>query len=300
VLSPDAERPTGRALNEALISRLARREKLVIAMLAAPALVLVAVLLMLPVGWLFAMSFVEKGSFSFAHYSRMAEFSSYWRILLTTFQVSGLVTLICVLLGYPVAYLLTQVGRRLALILLSLVIVPFWTSLLVRTYAWLIILRDAGPINETLRAIGLIEAPLPLLFNVTGTVIGMVHIMLPFFILPVYSVIRGFDWSLMDAAAGLGASPISAFWRVFMPLSLPGVMAGAVLVFVQCLGFYVTPAVLGGGKVTMVAMKIASNVQQYFDWGAASALGVVLLAATLAILILAYRLVDLDRVLGVR
>jgi putative spermidine/putrescine transport system permease protein/spermidine/putrescine transport system permease protein len=119
-------------------------------------------------------------------------------------------------------------------------------------------------------------------------VIGMVHIMLPFFILPLYSVIRSFDWTLMDAAAGLGAPPRSAFLAVFLPL------------FVQCLGFYVTPAVLGGGKTIMVAMKIASNVQQYFDWGAASALGIVLLAMALCILVVAHRIIDLDRVLGIR
>ena len=127
----------------------------------------------------------------------------------------------------------------------------------------------------------------------------MTHIMLPFFILPLYSVLRSFDWSLMQAASSLGAPPISAFLRVFLPLSLPGIWAGAVLVFIQALGFYVTPALLGGGKVTFVSMKIASNVQEYFDWGAASAFGVVLLLSALLILAIASRFIGLERALGV-
>jgi putative spermidine/putrescine transport system permease protein/spermidine/putrescine transport system permease protein len=171
---------------------------------------------------------------------------------------------------------------------------------LVRTYAWLILLTDNGPVNGALIKLGLIDSPLSLLFNETGAVIGMVHIMLPFFVLPVFGVIRAFDWGLLQAAASLGAPPVSRFLRIFLPLSLPGVLAGAVFVFVQCLGFYVTPAVLGGGKVTMVSMKIASNIQQYFDWGAASALGIVLLVCALSILYFANRLLDLDRILGTR
>ncbi len=269
-------------------------------LIAAPALALVVVLVVLPVAWMFLLSFVEKGDLSLAHYARMLTYSSYSNILVTTLRISAIVTAICVLVGYPVAYLIAQLPGRLALVLISLIIIPFWTSVLVRTYAWLVLLTDNGPINSALMTLGVTDGPVSLLFNETGTIIGMVHIMLPFFVLPVYAVIRSFDWTLMQAASSLGAPPASGFFRVFLPLSLPGVLAGAVLVFVQCLGFYVTPAVLGGGKVTMVSMKIASNIQQYFDWGAASALGVVLLACALSILYVANRVLDLDRILGTR
>jgi putative spermidine/putrescine transport system permease protein/spermidine/putrescine transport system permease protein len=178
--------------------------------------------------------------------------------------------------------------------------VPFWTSLLVRTYAWLVLLSPQGPINTLLLGLGVVARPLDLLFSETGAVIGMVQIMLPFFVLPLYAFTRAFDWNLMQACASLGAPPTSAFLRVFLPMSLPSLAAGMVLVFIQSLGFYVTPAILGGGKVTMVAMKIASNVQDYFEWGAASALGVVLLLAALGILFIAMRLLGFERALGAR
>lgn len=287
-------------LNAELLERAAQRRALGFGLLATPALMLIVILVALPVLWMFVLSFVQNGEPSLAHYQRMLTYSSYSNILLTTFRIGAIVTLFCVLVGYPVAFLIAQLPNRLAMVLISLIIIPFWTSVLVRTYAWLILLTDNGPVNGALIKLGLIDSPLSLLFNETGTVIGMVHIMLPFFVLPVYGVIRAFDWGLLQAAASLGAPPVSRFLRIFLPLSLPGVLAGAVFVFVQCLGFYVTPAVLGGGKVTMVSMKIASNIQQYFDWGAASALGIVLLVCALSILYFANRLLDLDRILGTR
>lgn len=286
--------------NASLLARTARRQSFGIGLIAAPALTLVIVLVVLPVAWMFFLSFVEKGEFSLAHYARMLTYTSYINILVTTLRISAIVTIICVLVGYPVAYLIAQLPSQLAMVLISLIIIPFWTSVLVRTYAWLVLLTDHGPINTALMTLGVTGGPVSLLFNETGTIIGMAHVMLPFFVLPVYGVIRSFDWTLMQAASSLGAPPASGFFRVFLPLSLPGVLAGAVLVFVQCLGFYVTPAVLGGGKVTMVSMKIASNIQQYFDWGAASALGVVLLVCALSILYVANRVLDLDRILGTK
>jgi len=288
------------ALNRKALAGNARREARNLALLTLPAFSLTFVFVVLPVIWLFALSFVEKGQFGLGHYERMITYSSYSKILFTTLKISGIVTVICAVLGYPVAYLIAQLPGRLAMAFIALIIIPFWTSVLVRSYAWLVLLTDAGPVNQTLMWLGLVDQPVSLLFNETGSIIGMVHIMLPFFILPVYAVIRSFDWRLLEAASSLGAPPVSAFLRVFLPLSLPGVLAGAVLVFVQCLGFFVTPAVLGGGKVTMVSMKIASNVQQYFDWGAASALGIVLLFCVLSILYIGHRLFDLDRLLGVR
>jgi putative spermidine/putrescine transport system permease protein/spermidine/putrescine transport system permease protein len=269
-------------------------------LLFAPAILVVGVFLLLPVGWLFLLSIVQDSQWSLVHYARMVHYSSYLNILVTTLRVSAVVTVVCVLLGYPVAYLIAQLPRRWAMMCLSLVLIPFWTSVLVRSYAWLILLNAQGPINSLLVSLQLADRPPDLLFNETGAIIGMVYIMLPFFVLPLYGVVSSFDWNLMQAASSLGAPPASAFLRVFLPLSLPGVAAGAVLVFVQCLGFYVTPAILGGGKVTMVAMKIASNVREYFEWGAASALGVVLLVTAIGVLFLAARLLDFERALGMK
>jgi ABC-type spermidine/putrescine transport system permease subunit I len=155
---------------------------------------------------------------------------------------------------------------------------------LVRTYAWLVILQRRGLINEWLQGLGLISEPLPLVHNMLGTVIGMVHVMLPFLILPLYASMKAIDPVLLRAAANCGASPATAFRQVFLPLSLPGLAAGVGLVFVLCLGFFVTPSLLGGGKVAMWAMQIADNISLYANWGAASALGVALLVVTAAIL----------------
>jgi putative spermidine/putrescine transport system permease protein/spermidine/putrescine transport system permease protein len=286
------------ALNAQALSANIRRDNVRMLTLFAPTAVLVTVLLILPVGWLFCLSFVQNSQFSLAHYARMIEYSSYYRILITTFEISLIVTVVCAVLGYPVAYLIAQLPRSLALLCLALIIIPFWTSLLVRTYAWLVLLNANGPVNALILWLHLAQKPVDLLFNMTGAVIGMVHIMLPFFVLPLYAVIRSFDVNLIQAAASLGAPPVSAFLRVFLPLSLPGLFAGAVLVFIQSLGFYVTPAILGGGKVTVVAMKIADNVQIYFEWGAASAFGVVLLLCALGILLATARLLGLGHALG--
>ena len=168
----------------------------------------------------------------------------------------------------------------------------------VRTYAWLVLLQRQGLINGWGMKLGLWGQPLTLVHNLGGTLIGMVHIMLPFLILPLYGSMRAIDRDYLKAAANLGAGPTQAFWRVFLPLSLPGLFAGGLIVFILCLGFYVTPAVLGGGKVIMVANRIANDIEIFFNWGAASALGVVLLVLTLIILWAASRLVRLDRVFG--
>ncbi len=281
------------------LRRDARREQLALFGLASPALLLVMVVLVIPVGWLFYLSFIgADGSFSLENYERMFDSKSYRRIFWTTFEISFLTTGICILIGYPLAYFLAQLPRRAANLCLITVLLPFWTSLLVRTYAWLVLLQRKGLINEWAIDLGLWDEPVKLAHNMTGTVIGMVHIMLPFLVLPLYGSMKAIDRDYLRAAANLGAGPVRNFWTVFLPLSLPGLFAGALIVFVLCLGFYVTPAVLGGGKVIMVSMKIASNIELFVNWGAASALGVVLLAATLVILFTAARFVKLDRLAG--
>jgi putative spermidine/putrescine transport system permease protein/spermidine/putrescine transport system permease protein len=286
-------------LNAGALLQMKRRERMALLLLFAPALVVLTVLVLIPVGGLFYLSLVEGAQYSLVHYARMLSYSSYATILWVTLKISVIVTAICVVAGYPVAYLLAQLPRGIAIAGLSLIIIPFWTSILVRTYAWLVLLGVNGPISPILLQLNIISDPLDLLYNQIGTTIGMVHIMLPFFILPLYSTLRSFDWTLMQAASSLGASPISAFARVFLPLSLPGLWAGGVLVFIQAIGFYVTPALLGGGKVTFVSMKIANNIQEYFDWGAASAFGVVLLVSALGMLTVATRIIGVERVLGI-
>jgi putative spermidine/putrescine transport system permease protein/spermidine/putrescine transport system permease protein len=160
------------------------------------------------------------------------------------------------------------------------VLLPLWTSLLVRTYAWLVLLQRKGLINNWAIELGLWTEPIALVHNMLGTLIGTVHVMLPFLILPLYSSMRAIDRNYLRAAANLGASPMKTFWSVFFPLAMPGMATGALIVFILCLGFYITPAVLGGGKVIMVSSRIANDIEIFFNWGAASALGVVLLVMT--------------------
>ena len=274
------------------------REQWMLLVLAAPSILIIIAVIMIPLGWLFYLSLIGKGGeFSLVNYQKMIEYKSYARVYLTTFEVSILTTLVCILIGYPLAYFLAQLPQRMAGIFMLTVLLPFWTSLLVRTYAWLVLLQKKGLLNEFAIQIGLWETPVKLVHNMTGTLIGMAHIMLPFLILPLYGAMRRIEPDLMRAAANLGAKPAQAFWKVFFPMSLPGMVAGSLIVFVLCLGFYVTPAVLGGGRVVMVATQITAILENQFNWGAASALGVVLLIATLIILYLAGRLLKLDNVL---
>jgi putative spermidine/putrescine transport system permease protein/spermidine/putrescine transport system permease protein len=227
----------------------------------------------------------------------MLEQPSYGRTFVVTFEISLLTTAICIVLGYPLAYVMSQLPSRAANLCMIAVLLPFWTSLLVRTYAWLVLLQRQGLINKWGTQLGLWDEPLALVHNLNGTLIGMVHIMLPFLVLPLLGSMRAIDGSLLKAAANLGATPSVAFRSVFLPLSLPGLYAGSLIVFILCLGFYVTPAVLGGGKVIMVSNRIANDIELFFNWGAASALGVVLLVLTIALLAIAMRLSGGARVL---
>lgn len=283
-------------LNQQGLQLISSKERLTFLGLSLPYFLVVALLIILPVGWLFYLSFIGRdGSFSLENYERMIKSRAYIRIFITTFKISILTTLICVLIGYPLAYFMSQLTRKWANICMIGVLIPFWTSLLVRTYAWLVLLQKKGLLNNMAIDIGLISEPIKFVHNTTGTLIGMVHIMLPFLILPLYANMRSIDKECIKAASSLGATPTRAFWTVFFPLSLPGLLAGLLIVFVLCLGFYVTPAILGGGRVIMAAMKISSNIELYFSWGAASALGVVLLVVTGIILFIASKLVSLDQ-----
>ncbi len=274
------------------------REQWMLMGFSIPAVLVVISIILVPVGWLFYLSFVGgDGQFSLEHYQKMVEYKSYKRVFFTTFKVSFFTTLICILIGYPLAYFLANLPQRVAGFFMLAVLLPFWTSLLVRTYAWLVLLQKKGILNEFAMNIGLWETPIKLVHNMTGTLIGMAHIMLPFLVLPLLGSMRKIEPDLMHAAANVGASPAKAFWQVFFPLSLSGLVAGSLIVFVLCLGFYVTPAVLGGGRVVMVSTQITAILENQFNWGAASALGVVLLISTLLVLYIASKLFKLDNVL---
>jgi len=275
---------TGRPTPDDL-ARAERRDRRRRLGLVAPAIFLIAILLVGPFAWLASLSVLDgQGSLTLANYQMIFEQTSTMKILWTTFRVSLLVTLFCALLGYPVAYLLGLLPRRAAALCLLAVLLPFWTSILVRTYAWMVLLARKGLVNTGLQDIGLIDQPLRLMHNEAGTIIGMTHIMLPFLILPLYATIRSIDRGYLRAGASLGARPMTVFWRVFFPLSLPGFLGGLCFVFVLCLGFFVTPALLGGGKVQMIAMIIERNIVMHASWGPAAAIGVVLLVTTVAVL----------------
>lgn len=270
-------------VNSEILEAAGTRERLSTALLFLPGLLIVLVAIG-PALWLAGLSLISEGAFSTVHYQRIWDNASYAAIIFTTLQLSAVVTAVVVLVGYPATYAITLLSPRLTLIALACVAIPFWTSLLVRTYAWMVILQRRGVLNEILLDIGLIERPLRMANSFFGTTIGMVHIMLPFFIFPLYAAMRAIDGNLVRAAYSLGATPSRAFRDVFLPLSRHGVLAGALLTFVLCLGFYVTPQLLGGGNVTTISMKIQQNVIVYSDWGAASALGVVLVFVVTLIL----------------
>lgn len=285
--------------NAAGLRRDEKLERLKLFGLSSPALILILIILVIPVGWLFYVSFIgADGTFSLENYERMTRSKSYARIFRTTFEVSFLTTVLCILIGYPLAYFMSQLPNRMANLCMITVLLPFWTSLLVRTYAWLVLLQKRGLVNNWAISAGLWDDPIKFVHNLNGTLIGMVHIMLPFLILPVYGAMRAIDKDYLKAASNLGATPIRSFWTVFFPLTTPGLFAGALMVFVLCLGFFVTPAVLGGGKVIMVSMKIVSNIELFVNWGAASALGVILLIITIATLWIASRFLNLQNMVG--
>jgi len=207
----------------------------------------------------------------------------YLDIYARTFWMSLVITGLCLLLAYPLAYLLASLPARHRNLLMICVLLPFWTSILVRVAAWIVLLQSSGLVNTALAALGLTDAPLELVFNRLGVYIAMVHIMLPFMILPIYSVMQGVSPGLMRAAVSLGAHPFVSFWRVYVPQTLAGVGAGSLLVFILSIGYYITPALLGGPRDQMISSFIAAYTNVNLNWGMATALGGLLLVATTAL-----------------
>ncbi len=218
----------------------------------------------------------------FEHYAQIVERSIYARVLLNTFRIALIATVACVLLGYPLAYWMRGLSHGKQLLAVALVVLPFWVSILVRTYAWIVVLGNDGMVNRSLQALGLTAAPVGFLYNELGVIIGTTNILLPFLVLPLFASMVRLDDRLLQAAASLGASRRTIFWRVFFPLTVPSLAAGAILVFILTLGFFITPAILGGGRVPMIANMLDLLINRMPRWELASAISTVLLALTLA------------------
>jgi putative spermidine/putrescine transport system permease protein len=216
-------------------------------------------------------------------------------VLGRTLWISGVVTLVCLLLGYPVAYFIARQPPGRASLLLFLVLLPFWTSLLVRTVAWVVLLQREGILNNLLLSLGLVSEPVRMIFNRFAVYVAMVHVLLPFMVLPLYAVMKGISPSYLRAASSLGAPPLTAFRRVYLPQTLPGIGAGCLMVFIQALGYYITPALVGGADDQMISYFIAFYASKTVNWGMAAALSIMLLAATLALYAVYDRMVGVDR-----
>ena len=236
--------------------------------------------------------------FSLKHYAHFFTRPVYVKVVLNSFRIAISVTFFSLLLGYPYAYLLSGLREQTANKLLIFVVLPFWVSLLVRNYAWMVLLGRNGVFNSVLMGIGLIDRPVKLIYNSTGVNIGMVHIMLPYMILSLYAVMRGIDRNLLKAAQSLGANRLKTFLRIFLPLSLPGVGGGCLMVFIMAIGFFITPAILGGPRDTMIAQLIEQHVTLLLNWGFAFAAAFILLMFTIAVLLVYNRYLGLDRLWG--
>ena len=251
--------------------------------LVLPAVIVLLVVFAGPVGLLLSRAITQPQP-GLQNFAVLWNRPIYLQVLLNTVIISATATPICVLLGYPVAHAMANSSPRVRRWLVFMVLVPFWTSLLVRSFATVILLQRTGPINALLIGIGLIGEPLPLLYNLTGVMLGAVQVLLPFVIFPLYSAMSRIEPAYMQAALTLGCTPLRAFWRIYLPLTLPGVMTGATLVFISTLGYYITPAMLGGPRQIMIAQLIQQQIADFGNWGLAGALSLVLLAVTAGML----------------
>mgnify|MGYP001158010594 CR=1 FL=1 len=262
------------------------------ALLLLPALGFLAVFFVYPMLGILARSFTGAHGFTLANYVSVVKDPIYPKIFGLTFEIAFTVTVVTLFLSYPLAYKLSTVSGPLAAVLMALVLVPFFTDLLVRTFSWMVILGRDGLVNLLLSKFGI--GPVQLLYNRAGVLIGMTYALLPYMVLTLYSVMRGIDRRLLQAAGNLGANEWQAFRRVFLPLSLPGVFGGSLLVFVLALGYFVTPRLMGGTHDQMISMVIENQVEMALDVNLASSLAVLLLALTLVGFVL------YDRIVGLR
>lgn len=268
----------------------------------APPIAWLAVFFLVPMVVVFAYSLATRTSgggvvfgLSIQNYERIGESGLYAWAALRSLRIAIVVTIATLLLAYPVAYYLALVATRWRLVLFVLLIVPWWCSILVKNFAWVAILADSGVLNRALLRIGLIDQPLKLLYNEVAVVIGLVHVLIPFMVMPIYATLEKLDRRLIEAATNLGASPLRALWEVVFPLSLPGVAAGSLLTFILAFGSYITPALLGSERTSMIANLIQSQFMEAFDWPFGAALSMVLLGVVVLLLASFNRLVGLER-----
>ncbi len=266
-------------------------------LLIAPALVLMLSFYFYPLAKVLWISVTEPKP-GLANYALLFTSESVQRTLLTTTRLCVIATAITMLLGYVIAYAMVHAGERQLRWLTFCVLLPLWISVLVRAFAWVTLLRSNGLINQGLQGLGLIGEPLTLVRNELGVAIGMVHYMIPFAVLPLYANMRTIDLRLVAAARGLGAGPFAAFRRVFLPLSLPGIVGAGILIFIFSIGFYVTPAILGGGRVLMVAEYIGVQILNVLRWGLGAMLATTLLVSVLLLMAALARVVNLRRLFG--
>lgn len=268
--------------------------------LLLPAIVLLVVVFLAPLVWFYIQSLSSIGTFSEIVEQFVAVLGSkaVLTALSSTNWISLLVTLLVLLLSYPLAYYLaTHSDWRFSLILFCIV-VPYFTSVIVRTYSWMVLLGRNGLVNNLLLTLGVISEPLTLLYSKTGILIGMVYVLLPYMVLTLYASLKAIDPALMRAARGLGAGWWFAFTRVYFPLSLHGVVSGSLIVFILALGFFITPALMGGPSDVMLAMLVERAVEVTFDWASAAIMSLLLLVATLGLYAIYYRVTDLRRMMG--
>jgi putative spermidine/putrescine transport system permease protein len=275
-----------------------RTRRVYLVMLFAPLIVL-ALLYFYPLSRVLWLS-VTVPSPGFGNFARLFTSSAIQQVLLTTVRICALTSVLALLIGYVVAYAAMHLKGWRGELLLFCVLLSFWLSVLIRAFAWLTLLQSKGILNNWLMNAGLIDAPLPLIRNELGVVIGMVHYMIPYAALPLYANMKGIDPRLVPAARGLGASPMQAFLKVFLPMSLPGLVSAAILTFIFSLGFYVTPALLGGGKTIMIAEYIAVQITETLNWGLGAMLATTLLLAIFALLAVLSFFLDLRKVFGVK
>ena len=266
-------------------------------LLAAPFLLLIAVIFILPLATLLHESLFVSGPTT-AHYARAFDEPVYLRVMLRTLWIAVLVTALALILAWPLAWVMSRSRGLVLALLAAAVLLPLWTSVLVRTYAWMVLLQRNGVINQMLQGAGLIDAPMQLLYTQGAVVLAMAHVLLPFMVLPILSALKGIPEDLSRAAQMLGASSWSTFREVIWPLALPGVTSGCLMVFLLALGFFVTPALIGGPKQMMIATLVSQQVREMLDWPFAGALVGLLLLFVLGITILFKRAVRLDRFVG--
>ena len=262
-----------------------------------PAMIILLLVYLLPLVQVIAISVLEP-SIGFGNYKNLLLDEELRRIFWTTFRISGLTTVISVPLGYVVAFAMVNSTPRMFRLMLICVLIPFWISVLVRAFAWMTLLRSGGLVNQTLIGVGLIDEPLDLIYNEFGVVLGMVHYMVPLAVLTLYGQMSGIDPRLAIAARGLGAGPWYAFRRIFLPLSLPGIAAACILIFISGLGFYIVPALLGGGRTLMLAEYVSLMISTTVNWGQGTAMASTLAILVLLLMFLLSRIVDLRRVFG--